>query len=154
LKSVELGILGVIAAIMTLIDVNEIIVLFGTGAIGMLLYLIKSRKSAANTLLPLLFLQGACLPPILPRGKHSGYFLKLVPYCMAAAMCCLPFRCRPGKNGHINKQVLIDAIAVGQFTPGPVFSSATFIGWQIGGFAEQLPQPSVYFYPPFCSLPF
>lgn len=37
------------------------------------------------------------------------------------------------KTGLLSKQVLIDAIAVGQFTPGPVFSSATFIGWQIGG---------------------
>ncbi|MBO9681644.1 MAG: chromate transporter [Flavisolibacter sp.] len=27
----------------------------------------------------------------------------------------------------------LDAIAVGQFTAGPVFSSATFIGWRIGG---------------------
>jgi chromate transporter len=27
----------------------------------------------------------------------------------------------------------VDAIAVGQFTPGPVFSSATFIGWQMSG---------------------
>ena len=27
----------------------------------------------------------------------------------------------------------MDAIAVGQFTPGPVFSSVTFIGWQLNG---------------------
>jgi chromate transporter len=36
-------------------------------------------------------------------------------------------------TGLLSKQVLMDAIAVGQFTPGPVFSSATFIGWQMGG---------------------
>jgi len=36
-------------------------------------------------------------------------------------------------KGLLSKQQLIDAVAVGQFTPGPVFSSATFIGWQIGG---------------------
>jgi chromate transporter len=36
-------------------------------------------------------------------------------------------------KGLLSKQQLIDAIAVGQFTPSPVFSAATFIGWQIGG---------------------
>jgi chromate transporter len=36
-------------------------------------------------------------------------------------------------KGLLSRQQLIDAIAVGQFTPGPVFSSVTFIGWQMEG---------------------
>lgn len=36
-------------------------------------------------------------------------------------------------RGLLTKQELVDAIAVGHFSPGPVFSSATFIGLQIGG---------------------
>jgi chromate transporter len=37
-------------------------------------------------------------------------------------------------KGILSRQQLIDAIAVGQFTPGPVFSSVTFIGYQINYF--------------------
>jgi chromate transporter len=33
----------------------------------------------------------------------------------------------------LSRQELLDAIAVGQFTPGPFLSSATFIGYQIAG---------------------
>ena len=52
-------------------------------------------------------------------------------------------------RGLLTRTQLIDAIAVGQFTPGPVFSSVTFIGYQINGMSGALVSTLAIFLPSF-----
>jgi chromate transporter len=52
-------------------------------------------------------------------------------------------------KGLLTRTQLIDAIAVGQFTPGPVFSSVTFVGYQINGISGALISTLAIFLPSF-----
>ncbi len=133
LKSVQLGVIGVLAATAVLMGLNEIFVLFGAGLIGILLYWMKGNR--LNGIFPFFFLQVA--QPIVLEGSWLRVFLiflKIGAILYGSGYVLFAFLdAELVSRGWLSKQVLIDAIAVGQFTPGPVLSSATFIGWQIGG---------------------
>lgn len=128
LKNVALWVIGIACAIASLMGMNEIFVLFGAGAVGILLQMIrKTRVNNANSFLPLVFSQS-------PNFKLFLTFLKIGSILYGSGYVLFAFLdSELVKKGLLTHKELVDAIAVGQFTPGPVFSSATFIGWQIGG---------------------
>jgi chromate transporter len=49
---------------------------------------------------------------------------------------------------------LLDAVALGQFTPGPVFTTATFIGYIIAVFPEAIISTIAIFLPSFIFMLF
>ncbi len=118
IKSLQLALIGLIALIAVLLGFNEILVFFSAGTLGILLHLIQSGRTI-NGVFPL---------PVFWIFLKIGSILYGSGYVLFAFLDA-----ELVETGLLSKQALIDAIAVGQFTPGPVFSSATFIGWQLGG---------------------
>lgn len=150
LKSFELGVIGLLAVVAVLLRANEIVVLFVGGMAGIVLYLLKNGGRSANGIFPFVLLQIPNANVNLSDLKLFLIFLKIGSILYGSGYVLFAFLdAELVSNGLVSKQQLADAIAVGQFTPGPVFSSATFIGWQIGGAAGAIAATLGIFLPSF-----
>lgn len=133
-KSTVLGIIGILCAVAVLAGVNEILVLFAAGFAGIFIQLLRKRNSLQAWGLPFAVFHSWTLLSAIAPIKLFWLFLKISAILYGSGYVLFAFLdAELVDRGWLNKQELIDAIAVGQFTPGPVFSSATFIGWQIAG---------------------
>jgi chromate transporter len=119
----------------------------------MVLHLASKRKTGAHGFFPFVLLQ---VPHLYPSaGQLFWIFLKIGSILYGSGYVLFAFLdAELVSKGLLSKQELIDAIAVGQFTPGPVFSSATFIGWQIGGPAGAVAATVGIFLPSFLFVAF
>jgi len=150
LKGIELGILGLLTVAASLLGVNEIVALLTAGVLGTLYFYFKSATKTRNvgSLIPLFFFQGAVAK--LSTIKIFLSFLKVGSILYGSGYVLFAYLdAELVTNGILSRSELMDAIAIGQFTPGPVLSTATFIGYQLGGVSGALAATIGMFLPSF-----
>ena len=152
LKSSLLVVIGILVLIGALWDVSEIFLMFGAGVFALLLAFSKGKNSKnlgsflPFTLFPLT--QTAVLS--VTNANLFWIFLKIGAILYGSGYVLFAFLdTELVATGIVTNAQLIDSIAVGQFTPGPVFSSVTFIGYQINGFEGAVVSTIAIFLPSF-----
>lgn len=122
----------VIAAVLTALGVPELVVLFGVAAAFAAAAGGAARAAVVGAVLPALTSAPVSAPS---AGAIGAAFAKIgcvlfgSGYVLVAFLRAEFVRTR----GWLTDAQLLDVVAAGQVMPGPVFSSATFAGWVMGG---------------------
>lgn len=137
-KNKWLAWLGIAGIALALLGVNELVVLFGSGLMMLLLGAHDKDGNAPLLAFPFLGAGASVAATTAVPFSFGGlflFFLKVGAVLFGSGYVLLAFlRADLVERWHwLTEAQLVDAIAVGQFTPGPVFTTATFIGYVLGG---------------------
>jgi chromate transporter len=148
LKGPLLVAVGVAVLALYLFGIDELALLFGGGLFVMILRNLQrwqaQKRAPFGALLPILplpfagWLQTGGAPVDL--WLLFLLFLKIGSVLYGSGYVLLAFLRNDFvvRLGWLTDQQLLDAVAIGQFTPGPVFTTATFIGYILGGWPGAL----------------
>jgi chromate transporter len=135
IKDVLTIIVGVACIALYFLGVNEVMLLFAGGLFVMLIQNWNRLRSAnLSVFLPLLF-SPLAVSVSFSLSTLFLTFLKIGAVLYGSGYVLIAFLRADlvERLGWLTEQQLIDAIAIGQITPGPLFTSATFIGYLLGG---------------------
>ncbi|MBO0857237.1 MAG: chromate efflux transporter [Chloracidobacterium sp.] len=163
IKTRSLALLGAAGVVLGFLGVNELAIIFGGGLVaGFARFLIRLRRRDEHHILSII--QGAPLTLFTKMTTTAGaaalpfglwplflFFLKVGSVLFGSGYVLLAFlRADLVERWHwLTEEQLLDAIAVGQVTPGPVFTTATFIGYALGGYKGAVVATAGIFLPAF-----
>jgi chromate transporter len=148
IKNVWLGALTVGAVVAAAVGIHELIVLLAAALISCAAALFASRETVAEVgvLTPFLGVRAArrgvaalgvasATPVAVSLWPLFAIFLKIGSVLFGSGYVLLAFLRADfvQRLGWLTERQLLDAVAVGQVTPGPVFTTATFIGYVLAG---------------------
>ena len=145
----------VAATALALAGVHELAILFGAGGLAALLTA-RPRAVAGVLVLaawaaPARALAAATAAGGVALGTMTLVFLKIGAVLYGSGYVLLAFLRADfvERLGWLTDRQLLDAVAVGQVTPGPVFTTATFIGFLLAGVPGALLATVAIFLPSF-----
>jgi chromate transporter len=163
-KNRKLLLIGIGVATLLFFDLNEIIALLLGGFLGMIWLRLSDKSNPppeqTAAIVTSLLTTGAvhkataatgATAASVPLWKLGLFFLKVGSVLFGSGYVLVAFL-EGGlvkEYGWLTKVQLLDAIAIGQFTPGPVLSTSTFIGYLIAGFPGAVVATVAIFLPSF-----
>jgi chromate transporter len=150
-KSVPLAVIGGIVLAFYVVGVDEPVLLLAAGGLAAVVAR-RPRLLSFPVLLPALLTGGPATLAAEPSlVRIAGVFLKVGALLFGSGYVLLAFLHRDlvQTGGFLSENQLLDAIAVGQFTPGPLFTTATFVGYLLAGVPGALVATVAIFLPSF-----
>jgi chromate transporter len=141
LRTVLLGMIAALAAVLSLVGVIPVLVLVVAGALSAGALALRGRAIGLGALMAPKFFAAAIVASgaaaAIPVGLWRLFlsFLKIGAVVFGSGYVLFAFlQVEFVSRLHwLTDRQLLDAVAVGQFTPGPLFTTATFIGFVVAG---------------------
>ena len=148
-KSPTLAVIGAAVLGLYLAGLDEPVLLLAAAAVAATITL-RPRLMSAPVLLPVLVAVGAAGGEA-GLVRIAGVFLKVGALLFGSGYVLLAFLQSDlvEGGGFLTQDQLLDAVAVGQFTPGPLFTTATFVGYLLAGAPGALVATVAIFLPSF-----